>query len=252
MVDLSKASVTPEEMMYSLKKEMHLKGICQKVLYQRVINKAAQERGITVSPEDVQAQADEIRYANRLEKAAETLAWLADQMVTAEDWEAGISDRLLAQKLAESLFSKHVEKSFAQNRLDFEQVLVYQILVDSEEIAQELFYQIEEGEISFYEAAHFYDIDPERQRRCGYEGKLPRWSFKPEIAAVIFSVQPGEVTHPLHTEQGYHLFLVEEFIRAELTEEKSKEILQGMFQEWLNTEVNYMIHSEISTINTGE
>ncbi|NEP50349.1 MAG: peptidylprolyl isomerase, partial [Moorea sp. SIO3C2] len=98
----------------------------------------------------------------------------------------------------------------------------------------------------------FYDIDPERQRRCGYEGKLPRWSFKPEIAAVIFSVQPGEVTHPLHTEQGYHLFLVEEFIRAELTEEKSKEILQGMFQEWLNTEVNYMIHSETSTINTGE
>ncbi|WP_365940109.1 peptidylprolyl isomerase [Moorena sp. SIO3I8] len=222
MVDLSKASVTPEEIMYSLKKEMHLKGICQKVLYQRVISKAAEERGITVTPEDVQAQADEIRYANRLEKAAETLAWLADQMVTAEDWEAGISDRLLAQKLAESLFYKHVEKSFAQNRLDFEQVLVYQILVDSEEIAQELFYQIEEGEISFYEAAHFYDIDLERQRRCGYEGKLPRWSFKPEIAAVIFSVQPGEVTHPLQTEQGYHLFLVEEFLPAELTEEKSK------------------------------
>jgi hypothetical protein len=41
-----------------------------------------------------------------LERAADTLAWLADQMISPDDWEAGIRDRLLAQNLAKSLLTK--------------------------------------------------------------------------------------------------------------------------------------------------
>ena len=48
---------------------------------------------------------------------------------------------------------------------------------------------------------------------------------------------------PIKTELGYHLFLVEEFIPAELTPEREKEIKQKMFQQWLGSELNYMLHS---------
>lgn len=237
------SSVELNEIVNFLKRNIQFKDVCQKVLYQKVIHQAAQERGLTVTPQEIQLEANHLRSTKRLEKASDTLAWLAEEMITVEDWEAGIYNHLLAKKLAECLFAKESEKFFAQNKLNFDQILLYQIIVSSEKLSQELFYQIEEREITFYEAAHLYDIDERRRHQCGYEGKLYRWSLKPNVAAVVFSSKLGEIVGPLQTELGYHLLLVEEFIPAELTPERYQEIIDKMFKEWLTAELNYMLHS---------
>ena len=245
MIDFCGIPIESEEIVDFLKREMLLKDICQKIVSQKIIEKATAERGITVTPEEIQTEADSIRYGKRLEKASDTLAWLVDQMVTSDEWEKGIGDRLLAQKLAEHLFDKEVEKYFAQNRLDFDQFILYQIAVPYEKLAQEIFYQIEEEEISFYEAAHLYDIDEKRRYLCGYEGKVHRWNFKPDIAAVIFRtpISVGEILGPLKTEQGYHLFMIEEFIQTELTPQRRQEIIDRLFKEWIESELNYALHN---------
>lgn len=243
MISLSKASIQPEEIERFLKKNMRLKGIYQEILCQIIVNKAAQERGLTVTPEEIQAEADRIRRELRLEKASDTLAWLADQMMSPEDWEEGMRDRLLAQKLSEHLFAGEVQKYFAEHRLDFQQILLYQIIVPYERVAQELFYQIEEEEINFYEAAHLYDIDERRRHQCGYEGKVLRWSLTPEIASVIFSAEPRQVIGPIKTQVGYHLFKVEEVFEAQLTPEINRDILKTMFDKWMEGELTYMLHN---------
>lgn len=244
MINISGVSVEPDEIINFLKRDIRLKEAYQKILYQKIIDKAAQERGVTVTPEEIQAEAEQERREKRLEKASDTLAWLADQMITPDDWEVGIHERLLYKKLAKFLFSKEVEKFFDQNRLNFEQVLLYQIIVADGKLAQELFYQIEEREISFYQAAHIYDIDEKRRHQCGFEGKLFRWNLKPDIAAVIFGAKIGEVLEPLKTDLGYHLVMIEEFIPAELTPQRYQEILDNIFKEWLASELNYMIHNQ--------
>ncbi len=244
MLSNSKLPVEPDKIVGFLKQTFSLKEISQKILYQQVISQAAAERGITVNPKEIEAEADLQRREKQLEKAADTLAWLADQMVTPDDWEVGIRDQLLAKKLAKSLFDKEIEKFFTQNKLDFDRIVLYQIIVSSDKIAQELFYQIEEREISFYEAAHLYDTDKKRRLHCGYEGEFYRWNLKPDIAAAVFSGRIGEVLNPLSSEQGYHLFMVEEFIPAELTPERYQAILDTMFNEWLTTELNYMLHNK--------
>ncbi|WRH67561.1 MAG: peptidylprolyl isomerase [Planktothrix sp. GU0601_MAG3] len=243
MVQLSKDSLGDEEIVGFLKRNLEFKEVHQKILFQKVIDQVAEERGIIVTDEEIQNQANQQRHEKRLEKAADTLAWLADQMITSDDWEAGIRERLLAQKLAESLFAKDVEKYFVQNRLSFEQVSLYQIIVPYQRLARELFYQIEEEEISFYHAAHLYDIDPRRREKCGYEGKLYRLGLKADFAAIVFGATPGEILSPVKTDQGYHLILVEEFIQAELTPERYQEILQKLFKEWLASELNYRLYN---------
>lgn len=245
-MNLSNISIQPEEVVNFLKKEFRLKEVSQGILYQTIINRSAQERGLTVTSEEIQAEANKLRYEKRLEKASDTIAWLLEHMITADEWEASIRDRLLAKKLAESLFAKEVEKFFVQSKLDYEQMLLYQIIVPYESLAKEIFYQIEEREISFYEAAHFYDIDRRRRELCGYEGKLYRWSLKPDIAAVVFNAQIGEVIQPIKSEQGYHILMVEEFIPAELTPERSQEIMNRMFKEWLANELNYLLHNTVA------
>lgn len=235
-------NISPDELVSFLKKNLQYQEARLGVLQQSIVNRAAAARGIEVDPQEIQIEADRQRRERRLERAADTFAWLSDQQITAEEWEAGIRDRLLTQKLMESLFGNEVESYFAQNRLDFDQVLLYQIIVPYEQLANELFYQIEESEISFFEAAHLYDIDPNRRQYCGYEGKLYRWSLRPEIAAVVFAATPGQIIHPVQTEQGFHLLRVEEFISANLTPETRQEILQRLFREWLNGELNYWLN----------
>lgn len=167
-------------------------------------------------------------------------------MLTTDDWENSIRNRLGTKKLAEYLFDSEVEKYFAQHRLDFDEFVLYQIVVPFEALAREVCYQIEEKEISFYEAAHLYDIDEKRKNLCGYEGKVHRWNFPPDIAALIFRnpVSLGEVLGPVKTNQGYHLFLIEEFIQAELNLQKRQEIINKLFQDWLNKETNHLLYNK--------
>ena len=226
----------------ALKYRTELKSVCQQVLQQRVIEQAAQERELTVSSEDIQNEADRLRREMRLERASDTMAWLTGQLLTPEEWEQSIRDRLLRQKLQETLFSHEIERNFAQNHLNFEQAILYQIMVPYPQLAQEIYYQIEEAEISFYEAAHLYNLETKQRYQCGYIGAVHRWDLHPDIAAQVFSASPGDVLGPIHIEHQYYLIKVEEFVPAQLTEENRQRILSQLFEEWLESEVNYLIH----------
>ncbi|BAZ12970.1 hypothetical protein NIES4071_48040 [Calothrix sp. NIES-4071] len=231
-----KTVVEAEEIVNYLKQEMSLKETRQNILYQRVIARVAQQLGISVSSLEIEKEADKQRRELQLEKAADTVAWLTDNMISPHDWEVGIRNRLLADKLAEQMFGKEVEKFFIQNRASFEQIILYRIVVANDKLAQELYYQIEEREISFYTAAHNYDIDQNRRRLCGYEGPVYRWEIETVIASVVFNTSPQQLIGPIKIEQCYHLLWVEEHIPAELTQSRYKELLNHMFKQWLNSE----------------
>jgi parvulin-like peptidyl-prolyl isomerase len=246
MIDFSGIVLASDEIVEFLKHELQVRSVCQRILHQRIIGQAAGDRSLGVAPLEIQAEADRVRYELRLESAARTQDWLKEQLITPEDWEAGIYDRLLSQKLREALFAQDVERSFIQSRLDFEQISLYRIRVPYHPLAQELFYQIEESEISFYEAAHLYDIDEQRRLRCGYDGRLHRWDLEPDIAATLFGANVGEILGPFAMNPGYDLLMVGEFLPAELTPETRDAILERMFQEWLESELNYFIHNQSS------
>lgn len=250
MINLLNKQIETDEIIYFLKKQVQLKEICHKVLQQEIINQVAEARNIEISEEEIQAEADKLRRQKQLEQASDTFAWLADELISAEDWEAGIHDTLATRKLAASLFSSKVEKLFRQNQHKFEQALLYQIIVPYEKLAWEIFYQVEEEEINFYHAAHLYDIDKMRRLRCGYEGTVYRYHLQPDIAALVFGAQPGKVITPFKSEQGYHIFMVEDFIPAQLTDEVHQELLSKMFEEWLESELNYMFFNKINDQDT--
>lgn len=241
MAETINSFIHADEIVQFLKQNLQFKEVTQRILSQRVIQQASEERRLVITPDEIQTEADQLRRELRLEKASDTLKWLTDQHISPEDWETGIRDRLLTQKLMRSLFEPEVERFFVEHRLDFDRVLLYQIIVPYQQVAQEVFYQIEEQEISFYEAAHLYDIQKNRRHQCGCEGLLYRWNLTAEIAAIVFGATPGEVVQPVQTEAGYHLFMVEEFLPAQLTSEIRQEIIQRMFQEWLDSEISSLL-----------
>lgn len=249
MVDFAGISLSAAEIVEFLKQNLQLRSICQQMIDRRIVKQAAIDRNLEITSSEIQAEADRIRYELRLESVTRTIEWLSEQLISSEDWEAGICDRLLSQKLRDALFSPEVERVFVQSRLDFEQISLYRIRVPYRPLAQELFYQIEESEISFYEAAHLYDIDEQRRLRCGFDGRLHRWNFEPDIAAQLFGASIGEVLGPFAIDRSYDLLMVSEFLPAALTPETRNLILERLFQEWLESEFNYFIHTQDKTRN---
>lgn len=238
-------NISNEDIIAFLKKSFAIKEIYNLILYQRIVEKTCQEKNIKITEEEIQIEVNKFRYANKLEKATDTLKWLEQQKVTSDDWEKSIIEKLLTQKLKDVLFSEEIIlKYFAENQLNWQQIVLYQIIVTQEALAQEIFYQIEEAEISFYEAANKYDVDPIRRLKFGYEGIIYRRQLTPNILSVIFSVPQRETTPPLKTESGYHLFLVQDLLKPQITTEIKAEIQEQLFKQWISQEFNYLIYNQ--------
>lgn len=213
-------------------------------MFGRIISITAQEKGVHVSDDEVQAEADKLRHDMKLESAKATLQWLSDNLITPEEWEQGIHDRLLRDRLKRHLFEDQVASYFTQHKLNYDKAVLYRIVVSSAPLAQELYYQITESETSFYQAAHQYDMDEQRRFYCGYEGTLSRQELAPNIAAQVFGSQPKDILGPNKSEDGYDLLMVERFQPAELTDRLRTQILTQLFDEWLERELVYLMHKD--------
>lgn len=244
MKRFSSISLNTEEIIDFLKRDLRLKEIYREIIYQKIIHRVAEERSLVVTQEEIQVELDRIRYEKHFSHPSDLFAWLSDEMTTLAGLEQRIHEFLLAKKLAEHLFSSEVRELFSQHPDDFEQISLYRITVPYESLAQEIFYQIEEEEISFYEAAHLYDIDEKRRSQCGYEGKQQRRKLNPELTDRLFNANIGEVIGPLKSSnETYDLFLVEDFFSPELTIEIYQETLEQKFKEWLENELNSYLSS---------
>jgi parvulin-like peptidyl-prolyl isomerase len=113
------------------------------------------------------------------------------------------------------------------------QVALYEVVLENENLAIELFYAVEEQEISFREVAEQYIQELELRRMGGYRGVLSRTSLTPEISAAVFAVTSPQLLKPIVTSRGTHLIKVEEFIEPQLDQEVYSQIMSKLFTAWL-------------------
>lgn len=244
MTNFSGISVTTQEVMDFLRRDLQMQEIYAAIIGQKIVAEVAEEAGIYVSPEEVQAELDNIRYEYRLDHPSQLLGWVANQLATLEGVEQRIREKVLASKLARHLFLDQVNDRFTENRHEFEQILLYQIVVPYEALAREIYYQVEEDELSFFEAAHIYDIDESRRLVCGFEGKQLRGQISPDIASSLARAQVGEIIGPVQlADDRFVLLLIDDLFTPELTPEIRETLIEQMFQEWLKEQLATYINS---------
>lgn len=83
------------------------------------------------------------------------------------------------------------------------------ILLDTEEKASELFNKINEGAVSFEDAAAEHSTCPSKDAG-GNLGSFPRGQMVPEFEEAVFNMKQGEISGPVQTQFGYHLIKLEE------------------------------------------
>ena len=86
-----------------------------------------------------------------------------------------------------------------------ESVEASHILVETEELAREIYAKIAGGEMTFAEAAREYSSCPSKENG-GSLGEFGRGQMVPEFDNAVFSMEVGTVTeNPVQTQFGYHL-----------------------------------------------
>lgn len=85
---------------------------------------------------------------------------------------------------------------------------VQMVVLETEEEAQAVKQQIESGEMTMYQAALEYSIDPNAKQTLGEIGWVSQGSGFPELDKVTFMLGPDELGGPVESPAGWHLVKV--------------------------------------------
>ncbi len=203
----------------------------------QLIEETAQNMGLTATAEELQKASDSLRIRHQLLSTDDTWRWLKKHYLSLEDFETMARMTVLSGKLAQHLFADKVDLTFGQNYLDYSRVAFYEVIFDDYGLAMEVYYSLQESELTFGEVVNRYCRDREHQRRGGYQGFWNRTQLVPEIASVIFTAQPPEILKPIKTSQHTHLIRVEEIVRPSLDNKLRQKILADLFSEWLSKQL---------------
>jgi parvulin-like peptidyl-prolyl isomerase len=233
----NRLKVSVSDFVQHLKLSNQVPAFIEGILTRHIITTAAQQAQIPVTPEELQQAADELRSQNNLWTAEATWAWLQTHHLSLDDFEAMAYQTVLSAKLSHHLFEGAIAPFFAEHQLDYVQVVLYEAPFEDQDLAMELYYAIQEQELSFAEVAHRYISDPEQRRQGGYQGILHRTDLRPEVSAAVFSAQPPQVLRPLKVNKQCCLIFVEEIIQPVLDEALRSQIRTKLFQDWLTRQV---------------
>ena len=151
MLQYQTLTITNNDILHQIKLDCKIPEIVKQIISRKVITDAATEAGIKIETEELQAAADEMRLMNKLINAEDTWAWLNKNGLSIDDFEAIIYNNLLSTKLAIHLFAEKIESYFFERKLDYVGAVIYEVVLDDEDLADELFYAIQEGETNFYD-----------------------------------------------------------------------------------------------------
>ena len=245
-------AITKEDIFHHVQLSCQIPEMIEKIVERKIIISAAEEAGIEITKEELQKASDQMRVLSKLTDAEATWAWLEKHGLSLDDFEEIVYFTLVSGKLTNHLFADKVEPYFYEHQLDYTSAVIYEMVLDDEDEAIELYYEIQEGEISFFDAAQQHIQDTELRRKGGYKGKVSRADMKPEVSAAVFAATSSQLLKPIVTADGIYLVLVEEIIQPELDKKLRGEIIFDLYSEWIKQQVQQVrVASHLQTSNNA-
>jgi parvulin-like peptidyl-prolyl isomerase len=228
--------ITSLDLLHQIKITGKIPELITGILQQRIVADHAHHLGIEITDAQVQVGADQFRATNQLDTIAATEKWLADRTLSMDDFEQLVITNLLTHQVSQQLFAHQVEPFFHQHILDYGGAIISEVVVNDYNLAIELFYAIQEGDMSFTEVARDY-LKSAARSDDGYRGLVKRSQMPPEISAAVFAATPPQLLFPIQVATNVHLILVAEIVPPQLSAAIRQQILWDLFQGWLQEQV---------------
>jgi parvulin-like peptidyl-prolyl isomerase len=231
-----------QDLILSQKLRRCLRPLLFDALAEKLVLDAARLADLAVGARELQEAADRFRQQHGLTSAERMQQWLATEGLTVDEFEASLERDLLVEKFRRHLAEPGLAAYFAAQHERFTRARLRQIVVASEGQARELLAQIKDEGRDFAELAREHSLDPSA-RTGGSLGVVLRAGLPPAAADAIFTAREGNAAGPVLTRQGFHLFLVETFLPAELDEVTVGRIRSELFADWQRARLrDFRIH----------
>jgi len=207
--------------------QAELKAMRQEVLDSLVNNVLVRERaadlGVTLTDQEVEAQvAADIEAGGGQGSFTE---WLSATGQTRDDYKANLQEAMLWQRVMDAVSGQIPETA--------EQVHIRHIVVDTREAADRVQAQLQAG-TDFSQVARQSSLDLATKDNGGDMGWFPRGLVDPELEAITFSLQPGEIAGPIEIGQGFRfLQVIERQAGRAIPPEMQLDMKRAAFERWL-------------------
>lgn len=198
-----------------------LRRTLDELIDRRLLRRAAERRGIRVTEEETVRALERLKADYPEGTFAETLA---SQNLEEDEVRARLTESLLLQRLfveevvaRVAVTDEEINAWLEENGASLErpeQVRAAQIVVKTEEEAQRLREELENG-ASFEELARAHSLSPDA-RRGGDLGFFARGEMPPPFDEVCFALAPGQISDVVSSSYGFHIFKLLERRAAEM------------------------------------
>ncbi|PWK38098.1 peptidylprolyl isomerase [Cupriavidus plantarum] len=235
IVRIDEEVIDVDEFIRVLKLTGQFEGIVEQLVREKLTVHAARRQGLTLTPEEIQARADQFRRVQGLHRAADMNHYLDALGISLDEFERFITDSLYQEKMmARVCDDAAVETYFQLNSPKFDSIEVSHIVVDSEGKARELVSYLQDDPDAFAEMAREHSIADTREQG-GEIGKVLRGSLKSDIEAKVFNAEAGDLLGPFPAADRsfFEVFLVRAKHPARLDDEVAVEVRRRLREEWL-------------------
>jgi parvulin-like peptidyl-prolyl isomerase len=206
-------------------------------LERKFIDELIDRYQIELTEDEVYEFMDTYREENDLYSEDEITKWLQLNNMDDDEFFEFCRHEASVKVLKKQIFSEEMQvENFAFRKLDMDAVELYHIVVPDLDLAHEIIEQTKEG-ATFFDMAHKFSIDEETRKTCGYMGLVRRGDLRAEIAGPVFGAKPGRVLGPFKGTSGYHLYLVDRIVPAELDEKTISDLLDEFFRVFLDSQI---------------
>jgi len=191
-----------------------------------LIEQAAIDMGLGLSDQELEAEIEVDIAAGGGEAAFEE--WLEVTGLTREDYEKMLRDSLYAQRILDSLPDDIPQAA--------EQIHARQIVVESEQVAQDIVALLREG-ADFGDLAREYSVDLATKDEGGELGWFPRGWLTAELEEAAFALPAGQVSGVIPLSDRYHVIqIVERETQRQLSDEVIFDLKLEAFERWLEAQ----------------
>jgi parvulin-like peptidyl-prolyl isomerase len=228
LLQIGSQTLTAEEILVRMKHYQLLPQLKQELIIDAAI------AHIDCTPDDLEAAHQQFMAKYQLDSAEAKQRFCQQRGLTAADLNALLTRLCRIEKFKHQTWNHKLESYFLKRKQTLDRVIYSIIQLDDADLAQELYFRIQDNEQSFAELARQYS-----QGTVGSTvGPVELGAIHPELAYLLALSYPGQLWHPMPIGESLVIIRLEQLIPARLDLSMRQRLLQELFDQWLSEQEN--------------
>lgn len=210
------------------------------ILRQYVLERELQQEDVEINSALTEQAVIDFRIQNQLTDPKRFQEWLASNQIDYPAFHKQVANGFKLANLKSQVVEPKIQEYFIERKLFLDRVVLSRLIIETQELAEELYSQITEEGANFEQLAREYSITEDRIAN-GMMGPISRGTLPDKLRAAIDLAKVGELVGPIEVEGRWGVFRVEQFLPASLEDSQLKEALKNeLFEQWLGEKIQKM------------